>query len=296
MPPFRKLAVLLVVPAALTVATQGMAAAAPARHHAHHRHFVSVVGDGAHVRINHPVIHAGPVTFSVRSTSSEGSNITLFRPRPGHTLAQVFADLGEEFSDNPSTAAKGTRDLVRDTWVYGLADVSSARGALATTSLRPGQYYLMDAGGPPSGPPAVTSLRVTRHGGYRPAHTRSHARATVKMTSADTFKVRGSLPARGTVRVVNPSDTLHFMSLGRVKRGTTDRQIQRYFDSGGSSGPPPFFVAGPQMGADVLSPGRSMKLTYRLHRGTYVLLCFIADDRTGMPHAMMGMHKVVQLR
>ena len=51
----------------------------------------------------------------------------------------------------------------------------------------------------------------------------------------------------------------------------------------------------PAMGTDVLTPGTSMKLTYRLHRGTYVLMCFIADDKTGMPHAFMGMHKVVHL-
>jgi hypothetical protein len=30
--------------------------------------------------------------------------------------------------------------------------------------------------------------------------------------------------------------------------------------------------------------------------GTYVLQCFVADDVTGMPHAIMGMHKVVTLR
>lgn len=103
------------------------------------------------------------------------------------------------------------------------------------------------------------------------------------------------MPAHGTIRISNVSDTLHFVAIQRVRRGTTDREIQHYFASGGSAGPPPFIVNSPQMGADVLSPGQSLKLTYRLHRGTYVLLCFIADDHTGMPHAFMGMHKVVHL-
>ncbi len=26
-----------------------------------------------------------------------------------------------------------------------------------------------------------------------------------------------------------------------------------------------------------------------------VLLCFVADDMTGIPHAVMGMHKVIQV-
>ncbi len=101
------------------------------------------------MRINHSVLHAGSGTFAVRSTNSAGdSDITLFRPRPGHTLNEGFGDLAEEFSDTPRTAAKGTRDLVHDVRTYGLADVSPARGALVTRSLSPGTYYLMDLGTP----------------------------------------------------------------------------------------------------------------------------------------------------
>jgi len=70
--------------------------------------------------------------------------------------------------------------------------------------------------------------------------------------------------------------------------------VQQYFDSG-AMGPPPFATGGPSGGSDVESPGVSLQLTYNLPAGTYVLLCFVADDQTGMPHAMMGMHKVVVL-
>lgn len=291
----RKLAVLMVVPTVAVVAAQGVAVAAPACHH-HRHHFVSVVGDGSHVNVNHPVLHAGRVTFSVRSTNTpDGSNITLFKPRAGHTVEQVFADLGEEFSGDPHTAAKGTRHLVRDLLAYGLVDVSPARGALVTRTLRPGTYYLMDLGTPPtSGPPALTTLTVQRHRGYRPAVVHRAASATVTMTSSDRFKVRGSMPARGSIRVVNASDTLHFVAFQRVKKGTTDQQVQKSFASG-DQGQPPWVVPGPEMGTDVLTPGHSLKLSYRLHPGTYVLLCFVADETSGMPHAFMGMHKVVHL-
>jgi hypothetical protein len=115
------------------------------------------------------------------------------------------------------------------------------------------------------------------------------------MTSADTFVSPRRLPARGTVTVKNVSDTLHFMSMGRVKKGTTDKMVQEYFDSGVQEDPP-FLEEGPSVGLDVLSPGRQAELSYNLHRGTYLLLCFIADDETGMPHAVMGMHKIVILK
>jgi hypothetical protein len=53
---------------------------------------------------------------------------------------------------------------------------------------------------------------------------------------------------------------------------------------------------GPSIQMDVLSPGRHADISYRLPAGTYMLACFIADDQTGMPHAVMGMHKVVTLK
>ncbi|MGB6223919.1 MAG: hypothetical protein WBF76_00885 [Pseudonocardiaceae bacterium] len=59
---------------------------------------------------------------------------------------------------------------------------------------------------------------------------------------------------------------------------------------------PPFAQPGPQIEIGVLSPGKHADITYNLPAGTYVLLCFVADDQSGIPHALMGMHKVVTLK
>jgi hypothetical protein len=133
----------------------------------------------------------------------------------------------------------------------------------------------------------------------RPAYTSSASPAvtsqfTVQMTTSDRFVAPRNWAHRGTVTVANVSDTIHFMNLVPVKAGTTDKQIQKYFDSGVQA-PPPFALQGPSGGSDVQSPGTSLQLTYNLPAGTYALLCFVADDMTGMPHAVMGMHKVVVL-
>jgi hypothetical protein len=85
------------------------------------------------------------------------------------------------------------------------------------------------------------------------------------------------------------------MSISPVKPGTTDKQIQDYYDSGVQA-PPPFALNGPTVGLDVISPGNHATINYDLPKGTYVLQCFVADDVTGMPHAIMGMHKVVILK
>ena len=111
------------------VALAGPAASANEHTPAGNRpHCVTVVGDGTSVHTGQASVKGGTVCFNVSSTNpvvqgNGGSNVSLFQPKHGVTLARVFADLREEFSSTPATAAKGTRDLVRDVSLFGLADV-----------------------------------------------------------------------------------------------------------------------------------------------------------------------------
>jgi hypothetical protein len=286
------------------VATGGMlglaAPAAFADDHEDARQSVNVVGDGSSVTIDAATVEAGPISFKVASTNvltemSGGSQVSLFQPKKGVTLEQVFADLAEEFTQG-ETAAEGTRDLTRDVSFFGLADVVPDYPEVVTERLRRGTYYLMDTANPPQGTPKLTQLTVTgRRGDDRGSGLDSQVR--VRATSADRFIAPESWPHEGTYTFRNVSDTLHFMSINLVKPGTTDDEIQAFADSPASNGPgnPPFAVPGPSGGNDVVSPGRSIQVSYDLPAGTYVLLCYVADDVTGMPHALMGMHKVITL-
>ncbi len=284
--------------AVLTAAGGLLALAGPASasEHGADRHRVNVVGDGSSVHIDHTTVQAGRISFSVSSTNPApqgegGSTISLFKPKHGVTLLQVFADLREVFSDQPATAAKSTRDIVRDVTLHGLADVVPGYPEVVTENLRSGTYYLMDrAKYSGVGQPEVTRLFVSGHRTAGPLYSSVHVAAT----SADRFVAPASWPHHGTYVFRNTSDTIHFMAIVPVKDGTTDKQVQAYFDSGSQS-PPPFAGDGPPGGNDVFSPGRTIAVSYNLPRGTYALLCFVADDVTGMPHAVMGMHKVIQL-
>jgi hypothetical protein len=263
---------------------------------------VHVHGDGKVVTLSRHSVQAGRIRFTVDTTHKQnGSNITMFRPVGHVTVKQLLAEVDHVVSNDPKTAARGTRELNRDGRFYGLADVVVGTPAAVTESLRPGTYYLVDGGGN-SKPSAfkVTTLRVLRSddgddNGDDSGRQASRHHATVLLTSADRFVAPRVLPAHGSVSVRNVADTIHFMSFAPVKRGTTDAQIQAFFDSGGN-GQPPFALNGPSIGLDVLSPGRHALLSYKLPAGTYVLLCFIPDDKTGIPHAIMGMHKVVTLK
>lgn len=258
---------------------------------------VHVTGNGSSVSLDHATIRAGSIRFAVGTTNpstpdgSGGSEITLFQPKAGKTVSRVLHDLFDEFGSDP---ADGTRELTADATFHGLADVIVGHSAVVTENLAPGKYYLIDIANPPSGPPPVTTLTVKPATANIEQDSDLVSQTTVSATSADRFVAPRNWPHQGTYTFRNTSDTLHFMSLTPVKNGTTDSQIQAYFDSG-SQNPPPFLKAGPSIGNDVTSPGQSLQLTYNLPRGTYVLLCFIADDQTGMPHAFMGMHKVIVL-
>jgi hypothetical protein len=258
---------------------------------------VSVVGDGTAVHIGHTTVHAGKISFKVSSTNSfskgeGGSSISMFQPKEGVKLSTVFDDLREEFSSNPATAAKGTRDIVRDVQLFGLGDVIPGYPEVVTENLQHGTYYLMDtAKFNGTGQPKLTRLSVTGHArdGWL------HSTVPVKATSDDRFVTPSYWPHRGTYLFRNVSDTIHFMAIVPVKDGTTDKQVQAFLNSGSQGNPPFALPDNPTGGNDVVSPGGTIAVSYNLPRGTYVLLCFIADDATGMPHAVMGMHKVIQL-
>ena len=262
-----------------------------------HPHCVTVVGNGTSVHTSRAKVGGGKVCFSVSSTNpvvqgNGGSNISLFQPKHRVKLAKVFADLRKEFSPVPATAAKGTRDIVRDVSLFGLADVVPGYPEVVTENLRPGTYYLMDlVNFTGKGHPVITKLCVTGHGRPGPLHGSVY----VTPTSADRFIAPRVWPHRGTYLFHNIADTIHFMEITPVKAGTTDAQIQAFFNSGSQS-QPPFARPGPSGGNDVVSPGKTIAVSYNLPRGTYVLLCFVADDVTGIPHAIMGMHLVIRLK
>jgi hypothetical protein len=275
--------------AAALVAVETSAASA-AESHGEYQQVVHVAGTGSSVALDHRHIRAGSIQFAVTTTSPNGSNIVLFKPKRGKSSADVQKDLADEVGPN---GALGTRELMRDATFYGLADIAGGASALVTENLDPGRYFALDLAGDPSAEvPQRLDVSADRRGVEQDSDLASQVYTAA--VEPDRFQAPRVWPHKGTFTFYNRSDTLHFMDLIRVKPGTTDAEIQKYFDSQ-SQDPPPFAMDGPGAGIDVLSPGHDAQVSYDLPTGTYVLLCFVADDQTGMPHAAMGMHKVVVL-
>ena len=100
------------------------------------------------------------------------------------------------------------------------------------------------------------------------------------------------LPANGTINFHNEStESPHFLFLQQVKAGTTRKQVIQALQS---NGPGPFL--GGSTGTDALTTGQSMNVHVHVPAGTYAEMCFFPDPKTGMPHAFMGMVRIVHLK
>jgi hypothetical protein len=105
-----------------------------------------------------------------------------------------------------------------------------------------------------------------------------------------------NLPMKGRFLFKNRHSTgvPHFVILQQVAEGTTTDQVLAYLQSGVETPPPWGLQAGMETGS--LSPGRSMTVNYDLPAGQYVIMCFFPDPNMGgMPHALMGMLRMIHL-
>jgi hypothetical protein len=105
-----------------------------------------------------------------------------------------------------------------------------------------------------------------------------------------------TLPADGRFEFKNRGNAgvPHFVQLQQVVAGTTADQVLAALTAG-EDGPPPPFLEGSLL-TGTLSPGHSMTVDYDLPPGHYAVMCFFPDpDMKGMPHAFMGMIKIIHL-
>lgn len=288
-----------VVAAMAMIGTAGPAAATTGSHDWDDSQSVSVTDGSPGPAVSKTWLQEGTIKFKISTKSANGLDVTLFKLRRGAHFSDVTTGVQEEFGPTPALNAKGTRDLIKAADFHGLADVVPGSPVTVTEHLNEGTYYAfaLDPNSRTPAPPTlknVTVIHVGEGDADDEAAPNLHRLPSITLTSADRFKVSGHLPAHGSVLIKNRSDSIHITVFQRVKPGTTDAQVQAYFDSH-SQTPPPFGLPGPSIGMDVLSPRNQLVLSYSLPKGTYVLLCFVADADTGMPHAFMGMHKIVTL-
>jgi hypothetical protein len=235
---------------------------------------------------------AGRVNVVLRAKRGE-QEFDIVRLHKGYTYADVGRDFNTFFSAQQPTpkALKALNRIAHRVTFYGGLDSGNGHKVVTGSVVLPraGTYLLInDASGPGAEPPV--KLHVSKRRGTRATPSTS---ATVRAITAKRFRGATRLPASGTITFHNAStNSPHFLFLQHVKKGTTRRQVIKGLSS--NSGPDFGLKGG--VGVDAVSPGQTMTLGYSLPKGTYAEMCFFPDLQTGMPHALMGMVRIVHLK
>ncbi|MBD3926925.1 hypothetical protein IEZ26_20060 [Nocardioides cavernae] len=230
------------------------------------------------------VVAPGVTTYKI-STTKRRAAFQVLSLATGYSVDQAMADGNQGLEKNNIKALK--RFEANVTLLGGTGATRDKAGKLVL-DLEPGTYYGLETNrfGAPWTPFTVAGVDT---GATMPSG------ATLKAVDSTKWaKEPASIPRSGWLRFKNRADQNHFIILAKLARGKTIDDFDDFIKD--ESGPPPI---DPRFGLDsgALSPGHDMAMKYRLPKGNYVLTCFWPDaSMKGMPHAFMGMYRVVTVR
>ncbi|RYC12828.1 hypothetical protein [Nocardioides zhouii] len=250
---------------------------------------VAVSITAAHNVVMPTTIQPGVNQFRV-TTEAKSSGFQLVQLATGYTLDAAIADIDAGLEKGKIPALKR---FEANTTLLGGVNVAMGKVGKLTVSLPPGSYYAADI--ERNRPSAFTAFTVA---GADTGATMPDGPTLRAVKSASWAKNPKSIPRKGTLTFENFSSQNHFVGLIKLKPGKTVEDFGAWTEAqmNGQNGPPPVNF-GESFDGNVVGPGHTAAMNYRLSRGNYVLLCFWPDaNMGGMPHAFMGMYRGITLK
>ena len=254
---------------------------------------VAITSHGMYVK-GPTTFPAGRVTMFIDAAGGD-RGIEIARLHSGYSFADFRADIktaGANLEGPGGDTQKGLKALnhaIANITAFGgvYAHDGAVRHGSVILSSAGNRYFLYDDSN--LVPARPVRLTVTAPAGPQTLPATS---ATVVAREDRRWGGATTLPSHGTIKFANHANVSpHFVVLQHVKDGTTRQQV---IDSFSSPNPPDFTLPGEQ-DSDIVSPGHAMSLHLQLPAGRYALMCFFPDPETGMPHAFMGMVRMVTL-
>ena len=237
---------------------------------------------------------AGRVNISFDNASSHEGEAEIFQLASGYHWSDLRSDIkvvGQNLfapHGNKKKGLKALNHVIANLKAFGGFDVQAGKATHGTFLLPAAGTYVIfnDSHNVPRNPHWLT---VTSPVGPQ---TLPAADANVTAKTNRRFGGDTTLPANGSINFTNHStESPHFLFLQQVKPGTTRKQVIQALQS---NGPGPFL--GGSAGTDALTTGQSMNIHVHIPAGTYAEMCFFPDPKTGMPHAFMGMVRIVHVK
>ena len=256
---------------------------------------LSMQGDQAVV--SPATVRPGVVEFHVASTfivpGDEGGPDPLAVILTDN-LAAIVGALPSVFGDpSDPLAAAASAQAMRTIHGAGTFYGGGTKGTVWQVRLNPGSYSVLGAQSTAMGlakPGSFTVEGAPRAGSLHATQATVRAVGPVGKNKW-TFTQRGSRPVTW-LRFTNRAHELHFMDMAGVKPGTSDADVKKAFQSDGN----PTFFTNQGVSFDVVSPGVTVAIKAAVPPGRYLLTCFIPSETDGMPHSLMGMWKLVDVR
>jgi hypothetical protein len=244
-------------------------------------------------------IAAGRVLLAVTNaaTASEDSadaNLALLPA--GTTIEDVAAYFGPQMG-TPMAEDAAVPDWIYEATVAGGPIVLPGQTMQAVVDLTPGDWVLFnDSPGASQQPQPLT---VTESAASPTAMEEPQADVDVQLQEYAFIGLENPIPAGPHLwKFTNTGTEPHIMVLFRGPAGITMDQVMALLQMPDDATPPP---SSPyqetdfdfnQPGLAALSAGQTAWLALDLQPGTYIALCFVPDDETGVPHALMGMIQI----
>jgi hypothetical protein len=234
---------------------------------------------------------AGLVRLDVTTAVAAGIAVPLVKLRV--PLATYLADLAAmSAATDPADVAAAAAVVERDAVNLGGAVVVPGGPVSVWQVLKPGRYYLIAYDYTNSGAVPVAHALTVR--GRCDGYARAATGGTIVQTPTGFAVPTPPLQAAAVHRVVNRSGKLNEAVFLPVAPGTTQAQVDAFFEAlrNGGQPPQPPFIGRPS-GVTPLSPHRDCAVRVPLTPGLYLLSSWVNDSTTGRPRTFDGYYRLV---
>jgi hypothetical protein len=249
------------------------------------------VNDAYHVTLP-ATLTPGLRRIKVVTTTGHAREADFVHLKPGYTLDDLVSDLNASFSTDTPDLEALNRFYDSTVVAGGLVARQNVPG-LGRLTFFPGQWYAFDPAVFPTTAEAFTPFMVA--GEPTGATTTFTARITAEHdTQWNPRPV--SINYRGWIKFTNKAESPHFIELAKLAPGKTYADFKAWVKAvmSGHDAPPPFGKFSLDEG--LVSPGHAYTFKYDIPKGNYVVLCFMPDRETGLPHAFMGMSRPLTVK
>ena len=229
-------------------------------------------------------------TFKVTATKP-GQEFFILKLKAGNTLEKLSSDVNAAFGANDLAALNRFYDgMVAMIGIIG----GPNHAGFGRVKLSAGTYWAM--ANPAEGAWSVDRFKKLTVTGEASTATTTYTASILAASDTAWGPNPASIPTQGWLRFRNSAQSPHFIELDKLAAGKTYADFKKWIRDlhHGIEGPPPFGKVSKIEG--LVSPGRSYAFKYDLPPGLYVVSCWMPDRQSGMPHAMMGMHRALRIQ